>query len=312
MIFANKFSSSSLMKRNTLLIIGMLCSLFFVYSCSKELSLENSAAVTSAEGSLWDSLDNCLPDSVYGTYYTGIQPGTDTAYIEINVDVAVAGSYRIATDLQNGFMFFDSGYFNAAGINTIRLKPSGTPILEQPTVFTFSFDSTTCFVTVNVKDSTGTGLGGGTDTTGSGGDSTNLSDTAWKFTVGANFYHGQIDYSTIQDTLGFKFLTILGSDVATGDTLFTLGILFTGTVGPGTYTTDLTSQVSLTTIDASSNYVIIYQANSTTATSGAVTITITSYNTTTGIMTGTFSGTAVDKDGNAVTITNGAFQAKIT
>jgi hypothetical protein len=68
----------------------------------------------------------------------------------------------------------------------------------------------------------------------------------------------------------------------------------------------------LTTIDASSNYVTIYQASPNTVASGTASITITSYNSTTGIMIGTFSGTAVDKDGNAVTITNGAFHAKIT
>jgi hypothetical protein len=302
------------MKRNALLIIALLCSVFFIYSCSKELSLENSISTISAEGSLWDSSNNCLPDSVHGTFYTGIQPRSDTAFVEIKVNVATAGSYKISTDLQNGFMFADSGYFATPGVNTVLLKPIGTPINVQPTVFTFSFDSSTCYATVNVKDSTGTGLGGGTDTTGNsgGGDSTNLSDTAWKFNVGTNFYHGQIDYATIVDTLGFKFLTILGSDVATGDTIFTAGVLFTGTVGPGTYTTDIAAQLSLTTIDQSSNYIIIYQANPNTIANGTSSITITSYNTSTGIMTGTFTGTAADKNGNSVTITNGAFQAKIT
>lgn len=301
------------MKRNALLIIALLCSVFCIYSCSKELSLENSISTISAEGSLWDSLNNCLPDSVHGTYYTGIQPRSDTAFVEIKVDVATPGNYKISTDLQNGFMFSDSGYFATTGVNTVLLKPVGTPINIQPTVFSFSFDSSTCFVTVNVKDSTGTGLGGGTDTTGTGGgDSTNLSDTAWKFNVGTGFYHGQIDYATIVDTLGFKFLTILGSDVATGDTIFTAGVLFTGAVGPGTFTTDVSAQLSLTTIDQSSNYIIIYQANPNTIATGTSTITITSYNTSTGIMTGTFTGTAEDKNGNPVTITNGAFQAKIT
>jgi hypothetical protein len=311
MIFAKRFSYFILMKRNTLFVLSLLCIVFFVYSCSKELSLENSISTTVAEGSLWDTAGSCLPDSVYGTYYTGVQPGADTAYIEIQVDVAVAGAYNISTDLQNGFMFSDSGFFAATGINTIQLKPIGTPILIQPTVFTVSFDSTTCFLAVNVLDSTGLGLGG-TDTIPIPGDSTNLSDTAWQFSVGAGYYHGQIDYAFVTDTLGLKFLTILGTDVPTGDTVFSTGIFFTDTVGTGTFTTDLQATVSLTTIDQSSNYITIYEANAGTASLGITTITITSYDAATGIITGSFSGTAKDVDGNAVTISNGSFKAKIT
>lgn len=301
------------MKRNALLIIALICSIFFVFSCSKELSLESNLSTNSAEGSLWDSSDNCLPSIVHGTYYTGIQPGTDTAFVEIQVDVVSPGTYKIVTDLQNGFQFADSGYFATAGLNTVLLKPLGTPVAVQSTLFTFSFDSSSCFVTVNVQDSTGTGIGGGTDTTGgSGSDTTNQSQDAWKFSVGTNYYHGDIDFATITDTLGLKFLTILGSDPTTNDTIFSVGVFFSGVVGPGTYKTDFASQLSLATIDGSSNYVVLYQANAGTASSGTTTITITSYDTSTGIMVGTFTGTALDKDGNAVTITNGSFKVKVT
>jgi len=181
MIFGKSFSYFTLMKRNTLVIAALLCGIFFCYSCNKELSLENSVSVFTAEGSLWDSSDNCLPDSVFGTFYTGIQPGADTAYVEIQVNVSVPGSYHISTDLQNGFMFSDSGFFAATGINKVQLKPIGTPILEKPTVFTVSFDSTVCNFAVHVEDSTGKGLGGVEPTPT---DSTNLSDTAWKFSIG--------------------------------------------------------------------------------------------------------------------------------
>ena len=71
------------MKRNTLIFFALLCMVFFVFGCSKELSLENSASTISAEGSLWDTAGICLPDSVHGTFYTGVQPGGDTAYVEI-------------------------------------------------------------------------------------------------------------------------------------------------------------------------------------------------------------------------------------
>lgn len=295
------------MKRKTLVIIGLLCSIFFAYSCSKELSQENSISVFTAEGSLWDSSDNCLPDSVYGTYYTGVQPGSDTAYVEIQVNVSVAGNYSISTDLQNGLMFADSGFFATTGINTIQLKPIGTPVLIQPTVFTVSFDSSTCFFSVNVQDSTGTGLGGVEPM-----DSTNFSDTAWKFSVGAGTYHGNIESAFILDTLGLKYLTIVGTSSPTGDTAFLAGIFFTGAVAPGTYTTESQSQLYLTTIDGLGNYRIIYQADPSTAATAITSMTIVSYDISTGIISGTFSGNAIDGSGNIVTISNGSFAAKIT
>lgn len=297
------------MKRNALVIFVLLCTTFFMYSCSKELSYEESAYQFSAEGSLWDSLDNCLPDSVYGTFYTGVQPGSDTAYVEIQVNVSVAGSYSISTDLQNGFMFADSGFFATTGINTVQLKPIGTPILLKPTVFTVSFDSTTCFFSVNVQDSTGTGLGGGEPAPT---DSTNLSDTAWKFSVDPNTYHGSIESAFVVDTLGLKYLTIVGTNSPTGDTAFLAGIFFTGAITPGTYTTESQSQLYLTTVDGLGNYTIIYQADPSTTATAITSITIVSYDSSTGIISGTFNGTALDALGNVITISNGSFKAKIT
>ena len=299
------------MKRNTLIFFALLCMVFFVFGCSKELSLENSASTISAEGSLWDTAGICLPDSVHGTFYTGVQPGGDTAYVEITIDVAVAGTYNISSDLQNGFMFSDSGFFATAGINTVQLKPIGTPVLIKPTVFTVSFDSSVCNFVVNVQDSTGLGLGG-TDTTGVPPvDSTNLSDTAWKFSEGANYYHGSIDTAFVIDTLGLKYLTLVGN-TPTGDTSFLVGILLlTGNIQPGTYSTASVAGVYLTTLNGSTP-VTIYQADATTSSSGAVTITIFSYDSTTGIVEGSFTGGAVDGSGNPVTIANGSFKAKVT
>src|SRR6185436_2135417 len=102
--------------------------------------------------------------------------------------VTKTGSYSISTDMQNGFRFVDSGFFNAIGINIIKLKPIGTPIIPVATIFSVSFDSSTCSFVVNVQDSTGTGLGGGGDTSGNGGG--NTGDTtaagAWKFTDSTN------------------------------------------------------------------------------------------------------------------------------
>jgi len=299
------------MKRYTSLYFYLLSLIFLISSCSKELSIESADSLVAAQGSLRDTLDNCLPDSVHGTFYNGVIPGGDTAYVEIQVDVQTAGNYNIQTDLQNGFMFADSGFFTSTGINTIKLKPIGTPILIQPTVFTVSFDSSTCNFTVNVNDSTGTGLGNN----GGGTDTTNLSDSAWKFTVNTTTYNGPIDTAYVLDTLGAKYLTIIGPTITTGDTAILIGLLLPSSgITPGVYTTATTAQVYFSAylrppVDST---VIIYQADLTTSGLGFVTVNIVSYDSATGIVTGTFSGTAKDQSGNAVTISNGSFKAKVT
>jgi hypothetical protein len=143
-----------------ILSLVLIISCFALYSsCQKEISEENGNGLENAQGSLWDTLGNCLPDSVHGTFYNGITPGSDTCFVEIQVNVTQTGSYNISTDLQNGFQFVDSGFFNATGINIIRLKPIGTPIIPVTTVFSVSFDTSACSFVVDVKDSTGTGLG---------------------------------------------------------------------------------------------------------------------------------------------------------
>jgi len=281
------------------------CCFFLFFSCQKEYSFEKGATISIAKGTLKDSVGNCLPDSVHGTFYNGVTPGSDTAYVEIQVDVDSTGNYSIYTDLQNGFMFADSGYFSTTGINTIKLKPLGTPILNIPTTFTVAFDTTVCSFTINVQDSTGTGLGGGT---GGGTDSTNLSDTAWKFTGDSLAFNGPIDSAYIGvDSAGNSYLALFGSTAATGDSLFTAFILLpSAVITPGTYNTNAGS-VFVFSIDSTA----IFQAHSLT-TNVNTTITIISYNSTSKIVTGTFSGTAQDSSGNPVNITSGSFRVKVT
>ncbi|MBG9376189.1 hypothetical protein I5907_08080 [Panacibacter sp. DH6] len=301
------------MKRNTLVIVSLLCSLFFVYSCSKELSLETGGKTGTANYTLWDSAGACIYDSVYGTYYNGIQPRGDTAFVEVQVNVTETGTYFISSDAQNGLTFADSGFFATTGINTIRLKPTGIPLEIRPAVFTLAVDSAICNFIVYVQDSTGTGLGGGGDTTGTGGsDTTNLSDTAWQFNAGTSYHHGSFDTVFVIDTLGLKYLTFVGSTAPRQDTAFLMGILLTsGSIQPGTYTTAFEAGFYLTTYTGTTP-VPVYQADGTTSTSGVVTITITSYNSSTGIISGTVSGDAVDETGAVVPITDGSFTAKIT
>jgi hypothetical protein len=300
----------SMKKILSLLAVISCCALLFS-SCQKDYSLEKGVT-QSATGSLWDSTGNCLPDTVIGTFYNGVTPGGDTAYVEIQVNVTQTGSYNINTGKpENGLVFSDSGFFSNTGLNTIRLKPIGTPILNKPTTFNVSFDSTFCSFSIDVQDSTGTGLGG-VDTTGTntgGGDPDD--DGNWQFSQGSFTYAGGIDSAKKDNSTGVAvFLNLNGSTSATGDTTMSIKFLIPATdIQIGTYT--LTANgIVFSVVDASSLTVLLTADFLTPGTD--FTINITSYDAATQIVQGTFSGKAQDNLGNIVTISDGNFTATIT
>ncbi|HRI20735.1 MAG TPA: hypothetical protein PLA68_07265 [Panacibacter sp.] len=296
------------MKRNVFFSFLTVCMLALLGSCTKEYSIESGIVTLDAVGSLKDSIGDCMPATVTGTFYNGVTPGGDTAYVEVKVDVDSVGSYTITTDLQNGFMFADSGFFSTTGINIVRLKPIGTPILQKPTFFTVNFDTSICSFTVNVNDSTGTGLGGGGGT-GGGNNSDSLGN--WEFSTASGYFHGIVDTAVTGDTLGLTYLAIRG--VTAGDSTLLVTVIFPGnTIVTGTYTTQGVLFSNAVFGFSDENDATIYFAVNDAGSASLMTINITSYNSTTRIVTGTFSGLANDMDGNAVVdISNGNFTATV-
>ena len=292
------------MKRIILFFLFALGIVTLLNSCSKEFSFENKIYAADARGSLTDTFGNCLPDSVHGTFYNGVAPGGDTAYVEIQVQVDSVGNYKIYTDLQNGFMFADSGFFNTTGLTTVLLKPIGTPILQTATNFTITFDTSICNFTVFVQDSTGTGLGHETEWS-------NSSDTAWSFLFDTTTYNGPFDSAYLGiDSAGAIYLALYGSTAITTDSsLFDMAVLLpNGVIETGTYNTNSGSRILFDDNPSDSSFV--YYADKTTGTANTV-ITIESYDSTSNIATGIFSGTAIDPYGNLVTINNGRFKVKV-
>lgn len=273
-----------------------------LFSCRKEYSFEQGNIVPS-EGSLWDSSGACLPSTVHGTFYGGVTPGSDTAYVEIQVNVTQTGSYNIATDLQDGFSFADSGFFSNTGVNTVRLKPVGIPIINTTSTFTVSFDSTACSFTVVIQDSTGTGLGGN-DTTGTGGDTSQVQTSIWQFNQGSLTFSGTFDTTSKDNSSGVATVVLMAGTNSTGDTAMELTFAISGTdIKPGTYTTAnngmLFSVVEIPTLTT------LYTASlSTTGTD--LTVVVISYDATKKEMKGTFSGNAQTDAGTIVPITNGS------
>lgn len=294
----------------TLGITALTCIFCFI-ACQKEVSLENGKInQTPAQGSLKDSNGNCFTAVVEGTYYNGIAAGGDTNFVKVVVNFTTAGTYSISTGVVNGFSFGDTGYIGNPGIDTIYLRANGIPALPIPTDFVMTFDSSVCGFTVNVQDSTGTGLGNGGGDNGGGGEDVNNSDTAWLFSEALNNYNGFFsDVFTEDTTIGGATYTILGMGGATttGDTSFALALLLpSGNIAPGTYST-ANAQAFFGFYDSEDN--LIYEA---AAGEGDLTITVESYDANTRIITGSFSGTAIDAQGNEVTINNARFKAKVT
>ena len=280
---------------NTMQIFALV--LFAIaFGCQKELSFEGNIA----KGTLKDSFGVCFPQTLHGTFYNGVTPGADTAYIEVKVNVIKTGSYSIRTDTQNGFGFADSGIFNSAGINIIKLKSTGTPIAHVPTNFTIRFDTSACPLAINVYDS-----------------ATFKSDTLplynWKFTDTKKglTYRGILENNYIMSS--FNVLVLSTKDAkGPGDTSFVIRIgLPTGIITPGIYETDdPTTGLAFTTFNgaclncAGGGWIPIFAG-------GTVTINITFYDQATKIIKGNFSGVTIDFFNEIATIKDGEFTAVV-
>lgn len=240
----------------------------------------------------------CTNAAIQGTYTQGTALNiTNTVAIQVNV--TTPGRYLISTTATNGMTFTGQGAFATTGLMNVTLQGSGTPTTAGVNTVPITAGGTSCSFTINVI--------AGTDPV----DDVNSSDSAWQFTQGTNFYHGYIAGAEIGDTLGQKVLNIVGITPATEDTALLLVVNLGTTVTPGTYTTVAQAGFYLVNVegmDTTLNY--IYSADPTTT--GIVTsIVITSYNATTGIIQGTFSGNAKNKQGSSVPITAGKFTAKL-
>ena len=296
--------------------IGILCltllsfSLLFFVSCQKELSEENGNTNTPATGSLKDSTGACYTSTVSGTFYNGVTPGPDTCYVSVQVNVTAAGTYNISTDLQNGFKFADSGFFNTTGMQTILLKPIGTPILNIRTNFTYTFDTSACGFTIDVKDSTGTGLGGDGGGGGGGGiDPDSVANNSWKFTdsTGSATYTGIMPAGlTTFSTLVGNILFISGTSNDSDSVLVITLSLPNPVIETGTYSTGLLNSFSFSSVSLGQT---LYKADGTTT--EVMNVELTGYDDATKVLKGKFSGQALDSLGNTVNVRHGAFNTVV-
>jgi hypothetical protein len=131
--------------KKPLLFLVLLAVVF--NSCQKEVSVETSKVPS--VGSLQNDVSgDCLPKNVVGIYEAGKVINGTNNYIEVQVNVTATGAYTIFTDTINNVYFRAVGIFTQTGLNTIKLKGTGTPQNAGINVYLVQYDTTECSVAV--------------------------------------------------------------------------------------------------------------------------------------------------------------------
>lgn len=252
------------------------------------------------------SMSGVCSSQVKGTYYVGKVLSPDTNTIVTPVNVTQVGTYSITTNSLNGYSFSTSGTFTTTGPQFVTLKSAGTPIAAGTNNFTLTGGTSNCSAAVTVLP-----LPPGATT------------NSWSFTEGTKNFSGTFEGPGLfdDDVFGFgKALDLFGSIPGT-DTLIEIYIQFPASATepiPGTYITDpvfgtpTTSDFYLFNLTTGEDYYYVRDIILTPPPPNVkLTIIITSYDPLTKIVKGTFSGTAWNKAGAIVNITNGKFEGEV-
>ncbi|MGK2860989.1 MAG: hypothetical protein ACSLE0_03600 [Chitinophagaceae bacterium] len=123
--------------------------ILLLISCQKEVSVELNGSASG--GTLQsDAAGECLPKTVQGIYKAGTALVATENYIDVQVNVAVIGNYRVFSDTVNGISFQARGSFTTAGLNTVRLNGTGTPVNGGISNFFIRYDSSQCLIPINI------------------------------------------------------------------------------------------------------------------------------------------------------------------
>ncbi len=102
-----------------------------------------------AEFSYTKNTGGCLGTTVNGDYVKDISLNADNS-VFVNVNVITPGSYRMSTDTVNGYYFSVAGEFTSAGMQSVTLTGSGTPVKTGTDMFSFSDTTATCNFSITV------------------------------------------------------------------------------------------------------------------------------------------------------------------
>ncbi|MEP6947758.1 MAG: hypothetical protein ABI863_00725 [Ginsengibacter sp.] len=116
-------------------------------SQGKFTSTIGTKAVVSS-GVFGDSSGNCKPVTLAGVYTQGVAL-TAANTVQVQVTVAVAGTYTITSNTVNGVSFSKTGTFTSAGVQAVLLNGSGTPTGSGPQNYTITYGNSQCGFVVN-------------------------------------------------------------------------------------------------------------------------------------------------------------------
>ena len=116
-------------------------------TCTASVTVLNGASTASF--TLQGSPNSCIVDTVIGGYIKGVAADT-SSHVIIAVNVTTPGTYSVSTNTVNGYSFSSSGTFSSAGVQTISLVASGTPVNAGTDVFTVNAGSSTCTFSITV------------------------------------------------------------------------------------------------------------------------------------------------------------------
>ncbi|MGB8194853.1 MAG: hypothetical protein WCF67_23160 [Chitinophagaceae bacterium] len=261
------------------------------------------ATGTAAQYTLVSSGGNCSNFQVNGTYITA-KPLGDTNNVVVQVNVTAIGSYSITTNNVNGYSFSATGNFTAIGPQTVTLRAVGTPVTAGTNNFTVTAGASTCGFPVTVINP----------------PPTSATLNTWSFTQGTKNYSGTFPAGSDfgDDFLGFGKALDMYGEIPNTDTILNLYIQFATSPTqpvPGSYTTnpDLFNPNTTDLVMFDTNDAIFYvkEFPPVPPTTPTLTIILTSYDATTKIAKGTFSGTAWNTAGTIVPITNGKFEVEV-
>jgi len=230
---------------------------------------------------------NCGSPTLNGTYESGTQM-TSSNTVVLNVTVTTAGSWNLTSTATNGITFAGSGTFANTGANTITLTASGTPAASGSFNIPVNNGTSNCTFPVSF------GTAAATD---------------WKLTIGSTTYQGVVSSAQLQVVGGlFPTFSFTGTNANDETLIFSLVDFAGGINANETYNSNSTTgnaSVFIFNIFGGE----IYSADNTSTGGVNMIFKVTSHNTATKTIQGTFSGTALTSTNTVVTVSNGTFKA---
>jgi hypothetical protein len=124
-------------------------------SCQKEISAETNNAI----GTLTEDVNgNCAAITTNGSYVKDVLLDASN-YLDVQVNIIQPGNYVIKTNTVNGYYFYDSSSIVNTGLNTIRLKGYGKPLVIGTDALVVSFGTSECEISIIVTATAGGGTG---------------------------------------------------------------------------------------------------------------------------------------------------------